>query len=200
MIKGRILAVTLLCLWLMPVMGLAAGQVDDKIDDFDAQTSLDGESGTFSLDKALTKGPVVVYFFPAAYTRGCDIEAHSFSQNKEKFDEEDATIIGVSADPADKLKDFSANPDFAAGAFAMASDPEGEIASRFGLDMERPEPGTTDVNGDKVSHGLLPRVTFVLDQDGRIVKRLSTQEDDIQPNEHAPRALKAVKALQSNEH
>src|ERR1700721_1322740 len=77
---------------------LAALKVGDKAPDFSARASLAGKEFNFSLEDALKKGPVVLYFYPSAFTKGCDLEAHTFAQNKEKFDAAGATIIGVSAD------------------------------------------------------------------------------------------------------
>src|SRR5678815_5577457 len=65
---------------------------------FTSEASLAGNEFNFSLKEALDKGPVVVYFYPSAYTGGCDLEAHTFAEMKDKFTAAGATIIGVSAD------------------------------------------------------------------------------------------------------
>ena len=83
---------------------------DDKAPDFSAKASLAGKEFTFSLKDALKKGPVVVYFYPSAFTGGCNIEAHTFAENKEKFDAAHASIIGVSQDSIARLNAFSADP------------------------------------------------------------------------------------------
>src|SRR6202162_5500331 len=100
---------------------LAALKVGDKAPDFSARASLAGKEFNFSLQDALKKGPVVVYFFPSAYTKGCDLEAHTFSEQKDKFDAAGATIIGVSADSIQRLDTFSADPGYCAGKFPVAS-------------------------------------------------------------------------------
>src|ERR1700712_144972 len=74
---------------------------------FTAQASLAGTAFDFSLKNALAKGPVVVYFYPSAYTGGCDIEAHTFAELKDSFTIAGATIIGVSADDIQRLNKFS---------------------------------------------------------------------------------------------
>ena len=74
---------------------------------FSADATLGGKQFRFSLDEALAKGPVVLYFFPAAFTRGCSVEAHLFAEATEDFRKLGATVIGVSTDPIDKLKTFS---------------------------------------------------------------------------------------------
>src|SRR6202140_595559 len=107
---------------------LAALKVGDKAPDFSARGSLGGKEFDFSLEEALKKGPVVVYFFPSAYTKGCDLEAHTFAQEKEKFDAAGATTIGVSADSILRLDVFSADPEYCAGKFPVASDSKRDIA------------------------------------------------------------------------
>jgi peroxiredoxin len=77
---------------------LAALKVGEKAPDFTLRASLAGKEFNFSLPDALKKGPVVVYFYPSAYTNGCDIEAHTFAEMKDQFDAAGATIIGVSLD------------------------------------------------------------------------------------------------------
>ena len=74
---------------------LAALKVGDMAPDFTAAGSLGGKDFSFHLKDALKKGPVVVYFYPSAYTKGCDLEAHTFAEKKDQFDAAGATIIGV---------------------------------------------------------------------------------------------------------
>src|ERR1700680_705733 len=111
--KNVLLGLTLSVLVSLPV--LAALKVGDKAPDFTARASLPGKEFYFSLQDALKKGPVVVYFYPSAYTKGCDLEAHTFAQMKDKFDAAGATIIGVSADSIARLHQFSADPEYCAG-------------------------------------------------------------------------------------
>src|SRR3954471_5760290 len=91
---------------------VAALKQGEKAPDFSAKASLAGKEFSFSLADALKKGPVVVYFYPAAFTGGCNIEAHTFAENKDKFDAAHATIIGVSRDSIKRLNDFSSHPDY----------------------------------------------------------------------------------------
>src|SRR6201988_3707693 len=111
----------------------AALKHGDKAPDFAAKASLAGKEFSFSLKDALKKGPVVVYFYPSAFTGGCNIEAHTFAENKEKFDAAGATIIGVSRDSIARLNAFSADPQYCAGKIAVASDSDGKIATSYGL-------------------------------------------------------------------
>src|SRR6185437_9276798 len=94
--KRLLLGTLLLSVAALPAM--AALKEGDSAPQFKAQASLAGKSFTFSLKDALKKGPVVVYFYPSAYTGGCDLEAHTFAQDSEEFAAEGATIIGVSLD------------------------------------------------------------------------------------------------------
>src|SRR5258707_6726476 len=89
----------------------AALKQGDAAPDFKTQASLAGKEFTFSLKNALKKGPVVVYFYPAAYTKGCDLQAHTFSEEHEKFAAAHATVIGVSLDKIGTLTKVSADPD-----------------------------------------------------------------------------------------
>src|SRR5580693_9266897 len=85
----------------------AALAVGAKAPDFSLQATLGGNVFTFALADALKKGPVVLYFYPAAFTKGCTIEAHEFADAIDKYKALDATVIGVSHDPLDTLQKFS---------------------------------------------------------------------------------------------
>src|SRR6202047_5000287 len=129
--KKLLLGLTLSVLASLPV--LAALKVGESAPDFSARGSLAGKEFNFSLQDALKKGPVVVYFYPSAYTKGCDLEAHTFATMKDKFDAAGATIIGVSADSIARLHQFSADPEYCAGKFPVASDAKGDTASSHHL-------------------------------------------------------------------
>jgi len=81
----------------------AALKPGDKAPDFSTQASLAGKAFDFSLASALKKGPVVLYFYPAAFTPGCTVEAHEFAEATAEFQALGATVIGVSHDDIDKL-------------------------------------------------------------------------------------------------
>ena len=162
---------------------------------FTAKATQAGNEFKFSLKKALAKGPVVLYFFPAAYTKGCDLEAHTFAELKDKFTEAGATIIGVSADDIQRLNSFSSDSDYCAGKFPVASDPGGKIAATYGLDLVPPQSGVKDVRGTKVTHGFIPRTTFVINKNDKIVATFSSKKDQIEPDEHVKKALEIVKGL-----
>ncbi len=162
---------------------------------FTSKASLAGNEFNFSLKKALAKGPVVLYFYPAAYTGGCDLEAHTFAELKDKFTAAGATIIGVSADDIQRLNSFSSNPDYCAGKFPVASDAGGKIAATYGLELMPPQPGAKDVTGKQVTHGFLPRITFVINNNDEIVAVFSSKTDHISPDEHVKKSLAIVTSL-----
>jgi thioredoxin-dependent peroxiredoxin len=162
---------------------------------FTTKASLAGNEFDFSLKNALAKGPVVLYFYPAAYTGGCDLEAHTFAEVKDKFTAAGATIIGVSADDIQRLKSFSSNADYCAGKFPVASDPGGKIAATYGLKLTPPQPGVKDVTGVQVTHGFIPRTTFVIDKNDKIVAVFSSGTDHISPDEHVKRSLAIVSKM-----
>src|SRR5215217_2643660 len=129
----RLLLSSLFVCALAAAPAYAALQAGAKAPDFQAQASLGGKEFTFSLKDALKKGPVVVYFYPSAFTGGCNLEAHTFAENKEKFDAAGASIIGVSAESIARLNAFSADPEYCAGKIAVASDAGGAIAKSYDL-------------------------------------------------------------------
>ena len=182
------------CLLLsLPV--LAAIKVGEMAPDFSARGSLGGKEFDFSLQQALKKGPVVVYFFPSAYTKGCDLEAHTFSQEMDKFEAAGATVIGVSADSIARLNRFAADPDFCAGKFPVASDTDKKIATSYNLSANAVKPGQMDVKGDAIDHDFIERVTFVIGKDHKIVAAFSSKDDGISPDQHVAKALEIVQKL-----
>lgn len=96
---------------------------------FEAEASLGGNTYTFSLAGALKKGPVVLYFYPAAFTTGCTIEAHDFAKAIPRFEALGATVIGVSHDPIAKLQRFSVSE--CRKKFPVASDATGQIMKEY---------------------------------------------------------------------
>jgi thioredoxin-dependent peroxiredoxin len=100
-----------------------------KAPDISTTATLAGKEFKFSLADALKKGPVVLYFYPAAFTPGCTVEAHDFAEATEKFQALGATVIGVSHDPIDKLDQFSVSE--CRNKFAVASDADGSIMKAY---------------------------------------------------------------------
>src|SRR6185436_14982649 len=127
--------------------------------------------------EALKKGPVVVYFYPSAYTGGCNRQAHAFAVNKDKFDAVGATIIGVSHDSIARLNDFSADPEYCAGKFPVASDADGKIAKSYGLNVMEGKAGIKDTRGMEIDHAFTERTTFVIAPDSRIAAVFLSADD-----------------------
>ncbi len=173
---------------------LAALRTGEHAPEFSAKASLAGKEFNFSLKDALKKGPVVVYFYPSAFTGGCNIEAHTFAENKEKFDALGASIIGVSQDSIGRLNAFSADPQYCAGKIAVASDADGAIAKAYGL-TSSDRPGMKDTRGVEIDHAFTERTTFIVTRDGKIAATLSTNDDKISPAQHVEKSLEAVKQI-----
>jgi peroxiredoxin len=173
---------------------VAALKPGDKAADFSATASLAGKDFTFSLDDALKKGPVVVYFYPSAYTGGCNVEAHSFAEDKDQFTAAGATIIGVSRDSIARLNDFSADPQYCASKFPVASDADGKIAQAFDLKTSE-HPGLKDTRGVDIDHAFTERTTFIIRPDHTIAATLSSTDDKLAPVDHAAKSLEVVQQL-----
>jgi thioredoxin-dependent peroxiredoxin len=173
----------------------AALKTGDRAPDFSAPGSLSGKDFHFSLNNALKKGPVVVYFYPSAYTGGCDLEAHTFAEEKDGFTAAGATIIGVSEDSIERLNQFSADPKYCAGRFPVASDSSGKIAGSYGLTVTPGRPGAKDVRGVAIDHNFIERATFVIGKDHKVVAAFSSKADHLTPDAHVKKALAVVQQL-----
>ncbi|MGZ5857604.1 MAG: peroxiredoxin, partial [Burkholderiaceae bacterium] len=147
---------------------IAALKEGDTAPDFKAQASLAGKAYNYSLKDNLKKGPVVVYFYPSAYTGGCNIQAHTFAVNHEKFTAAGASIVGVSLDSIARLNDFSADPNYCAGKLSVASDADGKIAKSYDLAIREASAGRKDTRGVDIDHGFAERTTFIVTPDGKI--------------------------------
>ena len=174
------------------VPALAALKDGDKAPDFTAQASLAGKEFKYSLKESLKKGPVVVYFYPSAYTQGCNVQAHTFSVNQEKFAAAGASVIGVSLDSIQRLNQFSADPEYCAGKFPVASDASGSIAKSYDLTVKN-VPGIKDTKGNEVDHGFAERTTFVVTSDGKIAATIG----GVTPTENVMKALETAQQLKA---
>ena len=170
---------------------MAALKQGDVAPDFKTQASLDGKEFTFSLKDTLKKGPVVVYFYPSAYTGGCNLQAHTFAVNHEKFAAAGATVVGVSLDSIARLNDFSADPEFCAGKLPVASDADGKIAKSYDLSVREGREGAKDTRGNEIGHGFAERTTFIVTPDGKIAGTVG----GVSPTENVQKALEAVEQL-----
>ncbi|KAB2964467.1 peroxiredoxin [Zoogloea sp.] len=171
----------------------AALNEGDKAPEFTAQASLAGKAFNYSFREALKKGPVVVYFYPSAYTGGCNLQAHTFAENIDKFAAAGATVIGVSLDSIKRLNAFSADPEFCAGKLAVASDPDGKIARSFDLAVSDIPAGRKDTRGEEIDHGRVDRVSFVIKPDGKVAATIG----GLAPVANVEKALDTVTRLAS---
>jgi len=171
---------------------IAALKQGETAPDFTAEASLAGKQFTYSLKDQLGKGPVVVYFYPSAYTGGCNIQARAFADNKERFAAAGASIVGVSLDSITRLNDFSADPEYCAGKLAVASDADGKIAKAYGLEIQT-RAGLKDTRGQEIDHAFAERTTFVVGADGTIVATVG----GVTPQENVDQTLAAVERLAS---
>lgn len=169
----------------------AALQEGQTAPDFKAQASLAGKAYAYSLQEALRKGPVVVYFYPSAFTGGCNLQAHTFAENIEKFAAAGASVVGVSLDSIERLNDFSADPQYCAGKLAVASDADGKIARSFDLSVTDAPAGRKDTRGRDIDHGRTERTTFIVTPDGKIAATVG----GIAPDVNVQKALEAVQKL-----
>jgi thioredoxin-dependent peroxiredoxin len=145
--------------------------------DFTTEATLAGKPFKFSLAEALKTGPVVLYFYPAAFTKGCTIEAHQFAEATDRFKALGATVIGVSHDPIDTLNRFSVSE--CRNKFAVASDADKKISKAYDANMF-----------------VMPyanRTSYVIAQDGTI----SYEYTALNPDQHVANTLAAVEKLKS---
>lgn len=158
---------------------------------FEAQAAFAGKTQSFVLKDAIARGPVVVYFYPAAYTNGCNLQARTFADKQAQFAAAGATVIGVSLDNIRRLTEFSADPEFCAGKVAVASDADGRIARAYDLQVREAAAGRKDVRGVEIGHDSVERTTFVIDRSGRIAAAIS----GVAPATNVEQALAAVQSL-----
>jgi peroxiredoxin len=152
---------------------LAALDVGAKAPDFSARASLGGQEFDFTLASALKQGPVVLYFYPAAFTKGCTVEAHDFAEATDKFKSMNATVIGVSADDIGTLNKFSVSE--CRSKFAVAADSDQKITKSYDAVLLR-MPKYAD------------RTSYVIAPDGKILLSYT----NLDPAEHVTRTMKAV--------
>jgi peroxiredoxin len=162
---------------------------------FTAQASLAGKEFTYNLADALKKGPVVVYFYPGAFTAGCNIQAHTFAVNMDKFQAAHATVIGVSEDKIATLNAFSSDPQYCAGKLPVAADADGKIAHSFDLKVSAGHPGMKDSRGVDIDHAFAERTTFIIARDGKIAATVG----GVKPDENVMKSLEIVQKIARGE-
>ena len=125
--KRWIACIALITIFSVPA--LAELKPGDKAPDFTTQASIGGKAFSFSLAETLKQGPVVLYFYPAAFTSGCTVEAHNFAEAVDKFKAMHATVVGISTDNIDTLNRFSVSE--CRSKFAVAADADARIAKSY---------------------------------------------------------------------
>lgn len=150
-----------------------------------------GQEIAWSPKAVLQRGPVVLYFYPAAFTQGCSLQARAFAVRHERFLAAGASVLGVSQDPFERLRAFSADPHTCAGRVALASDADGRLTAAFGVGMRAAQPGRVNQLGDAITHARADRVSFVVARDGRIAATIA----GIGPEAQVEQALGVVQRL-----
>ncbi len=153
----------------------AALKVGEKAPDFTTTGAVGGKDFKLHLAEELKKGPVVLYFFPKAFTSGCTAEAHAFSASIENFKKAGAAVIGMSGDKLSTLHDFSTK----------------ECRSAFPVATATPEVRKAYDVAWAAHPGITTRTSYVIDRNGKIVM----VHDDLDFSQHVTKTLAAVKAL-----
>ncbi|KAF1047237.1 MAG: Peroxiredoxin Bcp [Herbaspirillum frisingense] len=152
---------------------LAVLKPGEKAPEFSAPASLGGQVSTFSLSSALKKGPVVLYFYPAAFTAGCTIEAHLFAEATDRYKALGATVIGVSADSIETLNKFSVSE--CRSKFAVAADVDQKIMKSYDAVLNK--------NAERAS-----RTSYVIAPDHSILYEYT----DMNPEKHVENTMHAL--------
>ena len=166
-----------LMLAVIPGQGIAALQQGTKAPDFTLNAAQSGKSFNLSLKQTLRNGPVVLYFFPAAFTPGCTVEAHLFAESNSRFNQLGARVIGVTAGNIDRVAEFSRSE--CRDKFAVAADPGAKVAAKYDAAIQRPD-------GTMISS----RTSYVIAPNGTILLSYT----DSKPQAHVEKALAAVRA------
>lgn len=169
---ARLAAIAALVLPLSAWPALKPGAVAPA---FRTPAAVGGKTFEFDLAEALKKGPVVLYFFPKAFTKGCTIEANAFAEATPRFAALGATVVGMSHDDIDTLRKFSVEE--CRDRFAVASDPQARTIKAYDASSLLP--------------GMASRISYVIGQDGRI----TFAHEGSDPLKHVEETLKAVQSL-----
>jgi peroxiredoxin len=148
--------------------------------EFSVPASLAGKEFNFSLAEALKKGPVVLYFYPAAFTPGCTAEAHEFAEAIEKYSALSATVIGVSSDDIETLHKFSVSE--CRSKFAVAADGDLKVAKAYDAVLAR-------------FPAYAKRTSYVITPDGRIIYEYT----DLDYSQHVENTLAALQKWKSEQ-
>lgn len=156
----------------------AALKQGSEAPDFTLPATQNGQQMSYTLHDALRKGPVVLYFYPAAFTKGCTAEAHGFADAMPRFTALGASVIGVSMDNILKLDDFSVSQ--IKGQFPVASDSEGKVTRLYDAKMPMLD--------------IAQRVTYVIAPEGQIIATISSES----PGNHVEKSLAALQTFKND--
>ena len=176
--KNLLAGLSLVLCLLQSTVALAELKVGATAPSYSAPAALAGQTYQFVLAEALKKGPVVVYFYPKAFTTGCTIEAQLFAEASDKFAELKATVIGVSADDLDTLKKFSQGP--CGGKFAVAADLDRSIIKAYDAGM-------------MIKPDMASRISYVVTPDSKVL----FVHSGMNPDQHVSNTLAALQAWQA---
>ena len=151
----------------------AALKQGDAAPEFSAQGTLGGKEFVFSLASSLKQGPVVLYFYPAAFTKGCTVEAHDFAEAIDRYKALGATVIGVSGDDIQTLNKFSVSE--CQSKFAVLADPERKVMKAYDTTMV---PFLAYAN----------RTSYVITPDDRVIYSYTA----LDPDDHVANTLAAL--------
>ena len=163
----------------------AALKPGDKAPAFSAQAAVGGNEFAFNLAEALKKGPVVLYFYPKAFTQGCTVEAHQFAEAADSFKQMGATLIGMSKDDIGTVKKFSESE--CRNKFPVAADPDMAVIKAYDVVWNPPQAPTMELSN---------RTSYVIAPDGKIIYEYTA----LAPDEHVANTLAAVKKYQDEHH
>ena len=177
MVRNLVLALVL-ALGVSSAPAAAALAVGAVAPDFTTQVSLGGDVYTFHLADALKQGPVVLYFYPAAFTKGCTIEAHDFAAAIGQYKKMHARVIGISHDKIDVLNKFSVSE--CQSKFPVAADPDLSVAKMYDSILKQ-APQYAD------------RTSYVITQDGKIAYTYTA----LNPDKHVSNTLDALQVIKA---
>ncbi len=170
-------AIVAVVLTLVSTAAFAALKPGDVAPDFTLQAAQGGKVFSFSLQQALEKGPVVLYFYPKSFTSVCTVEAHEFAEAMEQFAGMGARVIGVSSDKIATQRDFSSTE--CRDKFPVGADPDFKVINAYDAAFKVPVAGALFAN----------RISYVIAPDGKILSVV----DDLGATKHIQNALAVVK-------
>ena len=166
----------LVALMAIPLTSGAALDVGEQAPEFATSAALGGKVYRYTLTESLKKGPVILYFFPAAFSEGCSIEAHEFAEAMPQFEALGATVVGVSGDDIETLTKFSVKS--CQSRFPVASDEAMAVIKSYDAVLQtRPEYAN--------------RISYVIAPDGSIAYSYMS----LNPGKHVEKMLDALRAM-----